>query len=309
MIKLTVNEETRGPWKKRPNPATTHKQSRQRGEQITSRSSALVRGWSTVQSQLMSLSTEAMHETRLNFCHFPVVFRWLSLTLPTTGRSSLAQSFWLVGLAKRDVDYSDHHVGDGLVTWVPVPAFFIVQYVCDQYCVALPVSLLHLWVDFDVLPRVCFWVCVFVCVCANYGRCLCIGVFVGVIALVSLWALPVSLLHLWVDFDVLPHVCFWVRVFVCVCELWLLPVFLAFCGGDCIGVSLRICSIAGQSSGSVCWWLFVGLDMFKWFWGDRVIVHVSVWSVCDIKNWIKEFVFWHGCGHLWVCVWCVCFVC
>jgi len=47
MIKVTVHEETRGQWKKRPNPATAHTQSRERGEQKTSRSSALVRGRST----------------------------------------------------------------------------------------------------------------------------------------------------------------------------------------------------------------------------------------------------------------------
>ena len=41
--KREVNEKT----KKRPNPATVHKQWRQRGAQTTSRSSALVRGWST----------------------------------------------------------------------------------------------------------------------------------------------------------------------------------------------------------------------------------------------------------------------
>ena len=47
MIKVTVHEETRSQWKKRPNPATAHKQSHHRGEQTTSRSSALVRGQST----------------------------------------------------------------------------------------------------------------------------------------------------------------------------------------------------------------------------------------------------------------------
>jgi|AntRauMFilla1563_2_1112583.scaffolds.fasta_scaffold16488_1 hypothetical protein len=47
MIKVTVHEETRGQWKKRPNPATAHTQSQHRGEQTTSRSSALVRGQST----------------------------------------------------------------------------------------------------------------------------------------------------------------------------------------------------------------------------------------------------------------------
>jgi len=47
MIKVTVHEETRGQWKKRQNPATAHTQSRQRGEQTTSRSPALVRGWSS----------------------------------------------------------------------------------------------------------------------------------------------------------------------------------------------------------------------------------------------------------------------
>jgi len=46
-IKVTVHEETRGQWKKRPNSATAHAQSRQRGEQTTSRSSALVQGRST----------------------------------------------------------------------------------------------------------------------------------------------------------------------------------------------------------------------------------------------------------------------
>jgi len=47
MIKVTVLEETRGQWKKWPNPATPHTQSLQRGVQTTSRSSALVRGRST----------------------------------------------------------------------------------------------------------------------------------------------------------------------------------------------------------------------------------------------------------------------
>jgi len=49
MIEVAVHEleETRGQWKKRPNPATAHTQSRQHGEQTTSRSSALVRGRST----------------------------------------------------------------------------------------------------------------------------------------------------------------------------------------------------------------------------------------------------------------------
>jgi len=47
MIKVTVHEETRGQWNKRPNPAKAQKKSRQCSEQTTSRSSALVRNWFT----------------------------------------------------------------------------------------------------------------------------------------------------------------------------------------------------------------------------------------------------------------------
>ena len=74
MIKVTVHEETRGQWKKRPNPATAHTQSRQRGEQTTSRSSALVRGWSTqFIANPRCWPQRPCPETRLHFCHFPAV--------------------------------------------------------------------------------------------------------------------------------------------------------------------------------------------------------------------------------------------
>ena len=78
--------------KKRPNPATAHTQSRQRGAQTTSHSCALVRGWSTqfianpwrwppiwmfltpLAEVTLLINTLRHAETRLHFCHFPAVF-------------------------------------------------------------------------------------------------------------------------------------------------------------------------------------------------------------------------------------------
>jgi len=66
---------------KRPNPATAHTQSQQRGAQTTSRSSALVRGRST---QLIAnpcrWPQRPCSEMRLHFCHFPAVF-WNAVLL------------------------------------------------------------------------------------------------------------------------------------------------------------------------------------------------------------------------------------
>jgi len=57
--------------KKRPNPATAHTQSRQRGAQTTSRSSALVRGWSThFIANPCRWPQRRSPETSLHFCHF-----------------------------------------------------------------------------------------------------------------------------------------------------------------------------------------------------------------------------------------------
>jgi len=60
--------------KKRPNPATAHTQSRQRGAETTSRSSALVRGQSTqFKANPCRWPQRPCPETRLHFCHFPAV--------------------------------------------------------------------------------------------------------------------------------------------------------------------------------------------------------------------------------------------
>jgi len=72
--------------KKRPNPATAHTQSRQRGAQTTSRSSALVRGRSTqFIANPCRWPQRPCPETRLHFCHFPAVLDHLC--------SNLSQSF------------------------------------------------------------------------------------------------------------------------------------------------------------------------------------------------------------------------
>jgi len=60
--------------KKRPNPATAHTQSRQRGVQTTSRSSALVRDRCTqFIANPCRWPQRPCPETRLHFCHFPAV--------------------------------------------------------------------------------------------------------------------------------------------------------------------------------------------------------------------------------------------
>jgi len=75
MIKVTVHEGTRGQLQKRPNPATDQTQSRQRGEQTTSRSSALVQGRSTqFIANPYCWPQRPCLKQRLNFCHFPAVF-------------------------------------------------------------------------------------------------------------------------------------------------------------------------------------------------------------------------------------------
>jgi len=74
MIKLTLHEEARGQWEKRPNPEQpTHNHDSGRTCNIP----LICTGAGPihpVHSQPMSLATEALPETRLYFCHFPAVF-------------------------------------------------------------------------------------------------------------------------------------------------------------------------------------------------------------------------------------------
>ena len=75
--------------KKRPNHETAHTQSRQRGAQTTSRSSALVRGRSTqFIANPCRWPQRQSPETRSNFCHF----RRFYLSLPLSLSSSLSLS-------------------------------------------------------------------------------------------------------------------------------------------------------------------------------------------------------------------------